>query len=193
MNINKEYHQSESALEQERIQINAAKKDPRAFSVLYDKYYIQIFRYIFKRTGDENLTADLTSQVFMKALQSLRKYEFRGVPIVAWFYQIARNELNLSFRANKNDRVVDVKTEQLGDIIDEFEEEKNEEKMQLLLEALPQLTSEELELLEMRYFEKRPFMEVALILEISENNAKVKMHRIIKKLKNIILSDEQVI
>jgi len=35
----------------------------------------------------------------------------------------------------------------------------------------------------MRYFERRPYKEIAEILEITEVNAKVKMHRIIEKLK----------
>lgn len=190
-NINKQYHHSKSAIQLEEEQINKAKKNPKDFAVLYEKYYVQIFRYIFKRIADENESADLTSQVFVKALQSLHKYEFRGVPFSAWLHQIARNELNLCFRAQKYNRSVDVKTEQLHEVIEEFdpennEEQPNEEKTQQLMASLRELNKDELELLEMRYFEKRPFQEVSEILNISVSNAKVKMHRIIKKLKGIM-------
>ncbi len=185
--VNTQYHQSKTAIEQEREEIERAKNDPQAFSVLYDRYYVQIFRYLFKRLGDENNAADLTSQVFVKVLQNLHKYEFRGVPFTAWLHQIARNELNLVYREKKYDRTVEVKTEQLHEVLEEAEEETGEDRTQLLLAAIRELDYDEVELLEMRYFEKRRFKEVSEILNISESNAKVKMHRIIKKLKNLML------
>jgi len=187
---NKQYHQTKSAIQLEEEQIKRAKKNPKDFGVLYEKYYVQIFRYILKRIADENEAAELTSQVFVKAMQSLKKYQFKGVPFGAWLYQIARNELNLAFRSKKYNRSVDVKTEQVHEIIEEFEEEPDEEKTKYLLESLRKLEKEELELLEMRYFEKRPFQEVSEILDITVSNAKVKMHRIIKKLK-VIMEVEQ--
>lgn len=192
---NKQYHQTHSAIQLEEEQIKRAKKNPEDFGVLYEKYYVQIFRYIFKRIADENEAAELTSQVFVKAMQSLHKYQFRGVPFAAWLYQIARNELNLAFRSKKYNRSVDLKTDQVHAVIEEFEannlqNEPSEEKTQYLLESLRKLEKDELELLEMRYFEKRPFQEVSQILNITVSNAKVKMHRIIKKLK-VIMEVEQ--
>ena len=187
---NQQYHQSKAAIQIEEEQIKRAKKDPQEFGVLYEKYYVQIFRYLFKRIANEDDAAELTSQVFVKAMQSLSKYQFKGVPFGAWLYQIARNELNLAFRSKKYNRSVDVKTEQVHEVIEEFEGEPNEEKTKFLLESLRKLEVDELELLEMRYFEKRPFQEVSEILNITVSNAKVKMHRIIKKLK-VIMEVEQ--
>ena len=51
------------------------------------------------------------------------------------------------------------------------------------MEKIAELPDDELELIELRYFEQRPFKEVSELLNISESNAKVKVHRIIKKLK----------
>jgi len=187
--VNKEYHHTASAIKQEEELIKRAQKNPREFSVLYDKYYVQIFRYVIKRIGNEHDAADLTSQVFVKALQNIKKYKFKGVPFTAWLHRVASNELNLAFRAKKYDRNVEVKTEELNDIVEECETQPSEERAQLLVEALRQLSRDELELLEMRYFEKRPFKEVCQILDITESNAKVKMHRVIKKLKGIMLDE----
>jgi len=60
--------------------IEAAKKDPRQFRYLYDKYYKQIFLFVNRRTDDEHTTADITQTVFLKALQHLKGYQERGVP-----------------------------------------------------------------------------------------------------------------
>jgi RNA polymerase sigma-70 factor (ECF subfamily) len=177
------YHQSKSAIEQERSWVKSAQDNPRHFGPIYDKYYLQIFRYLLKRTGDENVAAELTSNTFIKSIQNIDKFEFRGTPIGGWIYQIARNELQLHYRSTSNARTVYTETHQLEEVLEEMEEEANEGKIKTVLNSLHTLKSEEIELLEMRYFEKRSFNEVSEILQISVANAKVKMHRIIKKLK----------
>ena len=63
------YHKTKEDLEQELKQVEAAKADPARFAVLYDKYYKPIFVFIYRRTGNEELTADITSMVFMKAMR----------------------------------------------------------------------------------------------------------------------------
>ncbi|MEO1412618.1 MAG: sigma-70 family RNA polymerase sigma factor, partial [Bacteroidota bacterium] len=60
---------SEEAIQSEWEQIKAAQSDPTHFRPIYNKYYPPIFRFVFRRTVDEALTADLCSQVFLKALQ----------------------------------------------------------------------------------------------------------------------------
>lgn len=184
---NAHYHHTKDAIAREELLIKAAQKDPQAFAPLYDKYYVQIFRFVLKRLGNEQDAADITSQVFVKAITNIKKYQFRGVPFTSWLHMVARNEMNLLFRSKKYDRTVDVKTEQLHELVDEFEEQQEDNRLPQLLEGITELKLEEIELLELRYFEKRPFKEVSEILGITESNAKVKMHRIIKKLKDLML------
>lgn len=182
------YHQNTSAINEELKWIEASKSDPGAFGKLYEKYYTDIFKYIWKRIGDEETAANLVSNVFVKALQAIQKYTYKGVPFSAWLYQIARNEINLLYRSSKRARTVTLETYQLKAVVGEMEEDQSENNLQLLLQGLEKLLPEELELLEMRYFEKRSFKEVSEILEIKEGTAKVKMHRIIQKLKDLILN-----
>ncbi|MGB1032673.1 MAG: RNA polymerase sigma factor, partial [Flavobacteriales bacterium] len=59
------------------------------------------------------------------------------------------------------------------------------ENHQLLAKKLTQLSSADFLLIEMRFFEKRPFKEIAEILEITENNAKVKTYRALDRLKSL--------
>jgi RNA polymerase sigma-70 factor (ECF subfamily) len=184
---NAHYHHTKDAIAREELLIKAAQIDPKAFAPLYDKYYVQIFRFVLKRLANEQDASDITSQVFVKAITNIKKYQFRGVPFTSWLHMVARNEMNLLFRGQKYTRTVDVKTEQLNDIIEEFDGPREDKRLPLLLEVISKLSVEEIELLEMRYFEKRPFKEVSEILGITESNAKVKMHRIIKKLKNLML------
>ena len=71
----------------------AAQQDRKKFSVLYNKYYKEIFIFILKKTSDETLTAELTSNTFMKAMVNLTKYRDMGFPFSSWLYRIASNEV----------------------------------------------------------------------------------------------------
>ncbi len=181
---------SEEALQREWEEIQAAQADPARFRPLYERYFEPIFRFLFRRTADEALTADLASQVFLKALQKLHRYEYRGVPFSAWLFRIAQNELNMHFRQNRNQqRVVSIQEVQLDHLMDDLETDQLEPYREVLIQALEQLPKNDLKLLELRYFEQRSYREVAGILNITENNAKVRAHRIAERLRKIIMRE----
>ncbi len=180
------HHQSRQQLDEEVLQIKAAIADPQAFGLLYDKYYLRIFRYVFQRVEDEDTAADVTSVVFSKALFGLSKYQFRGVPFSAWLFRVAQNELNQLFRKNKVQKVVNVPLESLAQVAEDAREEDLEGRIEDLKKAMKDLNEEELELLEQRYFENRSYKEMSEILDMEENNARVKTFRVIQKLKNLL-------
>ncbi len=180
------HHQSRQQLDEEVLQIKAAIDNPQAFGVLYNKYYLRIFRYVFQRVEDEDTAADVTSVVFSKALFSLSKYQFRGVPFSAWLFRVAQNELNQLFRKNKVQKVVNVPLENLAQIAEDAAEENLEERIESLKKAMKDLSEDELELIEQRYFESRSYKEMSEILDMEENNARVKTFRVIQKLKNLL-------
>jgi RNA polymerase sigma-70 factor (ECF subfamily) len=180
------HHQSRQQLDEEVLQIKAAIADPQAFGLLYDKYYLRIFRYVFQRVEDEDTAGDVTSVVFSKALFGLSKYQFRGVPFSAWLFRVAQNELNQLFRKNKVQKVVNVPLESLAQVAEDAREEYLEGRIEDLKRAMKDLNEEELELLEQRYFENRSYKEMSEILDMEENNARVKTFRVIQKLKNLL-------
>ena len=177
------YHKTEQELQHENVLIEAAKKDPQRFEPIYRRYHEQIFRYVYQRLDSEDKASDVTSQVFLKAMTNLKKYEYRGVPFASWLYRIARNEVYQLFKEQKAQRTVNVESEQVFDIIDELEENPLEEYKNPLMKVISTLSEDDLQIIEMRYFEQRPFKEIAEILEITENNAKVKAYRILGKMK----------
>ena len=181
------YHVTGAALETENQAVQAARKDPAKFAVLYDKYYEQIFRFIYQRVDDKEAAFDATQQVFMKALDNLYKYEFRGVPFASWLYRIASSEVNNLFRAQKAQRTVNIDSVSVYTIIEEIQESKIDQYHDKIVAIIgEELEESELQLIEMRFFEKRSFKEIAEILEITENNAKVRTYRILEKLKRAL-------
>ncbi len=180
------YHQTKEAILQEEQQLRLAMKQTEAFAPIYEKYYLQIFRFVIQRVGDEDVAGDVTSQVFAKALFKLKDYKFKGLPFSAWLYRVAQNEIGMFFRQQKAQRVVNVTTESLGDMMDEIEEDNHEERLQEVLDVMKKLDVDEVEYLQMRFFEKRSFKEMGEILDITETNARVKTHRVIQKLRKLM-------
>lgn len=172
--------------------IRAAQQNPRRFGVIYERYYEQMFLFIFKRVGNEDETADLCSQVFLKAMTNLKRYRFQGVPFSAWLYRIASNEVNQFFRNSKKQRMVSLESLSLKDMIEEAEGIPTEANVQRMVTALDSLSLEEIQLIEMRFFEKIPFKEIAVIFNLTETNAKVKVHRLLKKLNKMLHKEYQM-
>ncbi len=190
MSVNPLYHKSNARLEEELSWIQKAQKDPECFGPLYKEYHEQIFRYIYQRMDDEDLAFDITSQVFMKALKNINKYEYRGVPFASWLYRIAKSELFQAFRDKKAERTVNVDSLHLFEIAEELEEDSNESNKKQMMKCLTLLKENDMQLIELRFFEKRSFKEIGEILELTENNAKVKTFRAIEKLKQLFINKQ---
>lgn len=62
-----------------------------AWAQIFDQHYGRMFDYCYLRTGDRAAAEDLASDVFLEALRGIRGYRYRGAPLSAWLYAIARN------------------------------------------------------------------------------------------------------
>ncbi len=168
--------------------VAAAQKDISRFEPLYNHYYEPVVRFLARRLDDQEQAFDLASQTFLKAMQNLPKYEQRGLPFGSWLFRIARNELYTHFKKAPETRAVSMETQEIGSMAEEMEEHSLEPYMDKMIEAIGDLPEEDLQMIEMRYFEKRAYKEIGEILEMTENNAKVKTYRILEKLKKLILA-----
>lgn len=184
-----QYHVSVESMEQELQVIEASKKDAAAFRPLYEKYHEAIFRYIYQRSDDKEAAFDITQQVFLNALINLSRYTFKGVPFSSWLYRIAKSEVYKAIEKNKVQRTLNIDVDGLKELLQEVEaDESLIQKEKSLSVCMSQLAESDMQLIEMRFFESRAFKEIGDILELTENNAKVKVYRILEKLKKCILA-----
>ena len=162
-----------------------AQSNRKHFKALYEQYFNPIFWFVYKRIGIEAMTADITQQVFVSAMINLPKYQFQGFPFSSWLYKIALNEVNMLYRKTKKQRFVEINDKEMGIFHQEITDHNEEEIFtpELLKELLNLLDEEELTLVQMKYLEGKNYKEIGDILDLSETNAKVKTHRIIKKLR----------
>ena len=69
----------------------AARADPEAFGILYERHRLAVFRYLRTRTPTEDDAAELTAVAFERALAGMHRYRPTGGGVVAWLLRIARN------------------------------------------------------------------------------------------------------
>src|SRR6266511_3286320 len=72
------------------LAVRASQGDPAAFGTLYDRHVTAVYRYVYYRVRNDAEAEDLTSDVFMRALRAIPRYEPRQA-FLAWLYRIARN------------------------------------------------------------------------------------------------------
>lgn len=167
--------------------IKEAQQNPKAFRKLYERHHGAIFGFVLKKVNDKDTAADITQQTFLKALTSIEKYIYKGFPYSAYLYRIAINECNSFFRNNSKIRFVVVDEEFSEGLIDQLGmEDTYDSRIGKLKDAFLQLKMNEIQLLELRFFEIKSFKEIGYILSISENLAKVKTYRLLSKMKKIM-------
>ncbi|MGB0915737.1 MAG: RNA polymerase sigma factor [Crocinitomicaceae bacterium] len=165
--------------------IALAKKQSRYFGVLYDRYFEQIFRFVFKKLGgQEDLAGDITQQAFMKAMANIEKYEDRGLPFSSWLYRIAQNEVLMYFRKAKKNVVVAIDENRIMDLAGEanLSNSMSIDDQEKLIEMLNNLKEDQIAIIELRFFQEMSFKEIAEIYNITEANAKMRTYRILERI-----------
>lgn len=185
-------------LTQEKELVLKAQRDPEAFGLLFDKYYPQIYGYILKRTINVQLTEDIVSETFFKALNNLKKFKWQAVPFSSWLYRIATNELNDHYRGSQKTSFslnelqeksgFDIESESNleAELIEKQNDlEKHEAfiKMHNKIKELPEVYQE---VIVLKYFEKKKIIEIAEILNKKEGTVKSLLSRGIDQLKELM-------
>src|SRR5574341_120016 len=86
---------------QEARLIEAAQRgDQQAVAELYRRHVDVVYRYVYVRVSQATVAEDITSEVFLRALETLPDYEQRGTPFLGWLYRIAHGRVVDYYRRN---------------------------------------------------------------------------------------------
>lgn len=175
-------------LEIERRLVEAAKKDPDKFMDLYEKYYDQLYRYVYRRVSDSDVAYDIVSQTFMNALSHLSSFTWQGYPFSSWLYKIAHNNVIKWYRkANKQNHIP---IEEARGVSDQNRNQKELTDATIAKEhinaMMEKLNEDEREILRLKFFEGLSNIEIAEIMDLSVSNIGVKVFRTLKKAKGYL-------
>lgn len=177
-------------LEQDQKLVQDAQQNPESFALLYDKYFDQIFRYVYRRVSDKDTVEDLVSQTFFDAFAHIKSFEWRGFPFSSWLYKIAHNNVLKWYR--EQSKVQKVGLDDVAELVDHSADSKAEaslkEKQLEVQQVIGQLDWEEKEIIRLKFFEEVSNIEIAEIMGLSANHIGVKVYRTLKKVKQLLKS-----
>lgn len=164
----------------------------KGFENLYREYYGQIYGFLYRMCADSSLAEDLAQETFLQAYTSFHR--FRGdCEVFTWLAAIAKHTYFKFLKKNKLhldaanlELVVDSycgNTEGPEEFVDKQFVEK---AVRSVVEGIPKKYRD---VVLLRIYAELPFSQIALILKISENSAKVIYFRA-KKLLTEVLKHE---
>ena len=161
-------------------------------SLLFERYHKKIFNFLARMTMDRDLAEDLTQNVFLRIIKYRSSYK-DGARFQSWIYQVARNVFSDHYQANKNRRADFVDVEKFEDHMPDVNDTIDmDEKERLLHSSMEKLSEEQRELLILTRFQHMKYEEVALIMDTTVANIKVKVHRAILKLREHYFELERI-
>jgi RNA polymerase sigma-70 factor (ECF subfamily) len=160
-------------------------KEKRLVS-LYDEYYSKVARYAYVRIGDKTESEDIASEVFLKALDSIKTYEERGLPMQAWLFRIAHNLVVDHLRRVSQRTIVRIDKVEIKDETDPVAKAETNIEMTRVNEAMESLTEEQREVIRLRFFGGLTSAEAAGVLKKSDGAVREMQRAALEKLRNLL-------
>jgi len=160
----------------DRLRIEAAQRDPSRFGDLYEENFYRVYAYIVRRVGNRHQAEDLTADVFREALADIGKFEWRGVPFIAWLLRIASRMIADHFKrsgreaGNPAGRPEPSSTDEI-------------ERGAMLFQLVDRLPEAQFRVIHMRFVEQKSIAEIAGELGRSEGAVKQLQLRAIENLR----------
>ena len=175
----------EAASNDEAILVKRAQKgDLDAFGVLYQRYVDRVYRYMCVRLGDPAEAEDLTAEVFLRALEKLDSFRWRGVPFGAWLFRLAHNIAVDYWRKRRPLHSLGaVSAGHNGDVEKRLEREA---LIQEIRDALELLTPLQQQVLTLRFAAGLSIAETARVMGKREGAVKNLQHKALKALRRVL-------
>lgn len=165
----------------------AQQGDREALEELYLLHFDRIYSYLHMSVGNRHDAEDLTTQTFMKMLESIKRFRWRSAPFSAWLFRIAHNLAMDHFRASRRWQPEEEVPEPVGDAEPSAEASALQTiGRESMLELIEHLSQEQKQVLTLKFVFNLPNAEVATILGKSEGAIKSLQHRALVSLQKQI-------
>ncbi len=174
----------------EQSLIGAARRDAQAFDVLYRRHVTAVYRYCLSHVSHQADAEELTSQVFLTALETLPRYNGRG-PFAAWLMGIARHKCADYHRRHYQKR--EVAMEGAADVpataVSPDERLDQANLLDCLRQAMRQISPDRREALQLRFWAGLSVRETAVAMRRGQSAVKMLVARAISDLQARCLHD----
>ncbi|NTW97320.1 MAG: sigma-70 family RNA polymerase sigma factor [Oscillochloris sp.] len=166
----------------------AQQSDPQALSEIYERYAPDIYRYIYYKVNDPELARDIQSDVFVRMLEGIERYEDRGWSISAWLYRIAHDRTIDTLR--RRERVHTISLDAWVEHVEDQDDNLELSAQRVALRrAIGQLSESQAQVLRLRYVYDLSIHETARQMGRSEGSIKSLQHRAQQNLARLMQAD----
>jgi RNA polymerase sigma-70 factor, ECF subfamily len=183
----REARPKESQEQVRKLVERAQQGDRSALEELYLIHFDRIYSYLHMTVGNRHDAEDLTTQTFLKMLESINKFRWQSAPFSAWLFRIAHNLSMDHFRARRRWQP----EEEVPEVPGEEEPSAELQAMQSIgrqsmLELIEGLSPEQQQVLTLKFVFNFPNGDVATILGKTEGAIKSLQHRALVSLQKQI-------
>jgi RNA polymerase sigma-70 factor, ECF subfamily len=165
----------------------AQQGDRAALEELYLIHFDRIYSYLHMSVGNKHDAEDLTTQTFLKMLESIGRFRWQSAPFSAWLFRIAHNLAMDHFRARRRWQPEADVPEPVGEEEPSAELEAMQSiGRQSMLELIDKLSPEQQQVLTLKFVFNFPNADVAKILDKTEGAIKSLQHRALASLQKQI-------
>ena len=176
-------HRGVSSQQLRQLVERAQSGERDALEELYLVHFDRIYSYLHMSVGNRHDAEDLTTQTFLKMLESIGKFRWRSAPFSAWLFRIAHNLAMDHFRANRRwQPEEDVPEPDPGDGSAAEEEALHSIGRRSMLELIENLSHEQQQVLTLKFVFNFSNGEAATILNKTEGAIKSLQHRALASL-----------
>ncbi len=170
----------------ERLVEEAQAFSQEAWTHIYDQNYPKMLQYCYVRTGNRTVSEDLASEVFLEAVRGIRRYRYRGSPIVAWLYRIAHNITADYLRRQARQPTVSLGEQQETPSLQVPDEADGSALRHDMHNAIQQLTEDQQQVLTLRFFQGLSHEETAAAMGRRSGAVRVLQNRALTALRRLI-------
>jgi RNA polymerase sigma-70 factor (ECF subfamily) len=175
-----------------RLVERAQQGERAALEELYLIHFDRIYSYLHMSVGNKHDAEDLTTQTFLKMLESIKRFRWQSAPFSAWLFRIAHNLAMDHFRARRRWQPEAEVPEPPGSEEPSAELEAMQTiGRQSMMELIDKLSPEQQQVLTLKFVFNFPNADVATILEKTEGAIKSLQHRALASLQKQIAQDEK--
>lgn len=185
------------------------RQDREAANELISRYYQEIFAYVYRQTGERELSLDLAQEIFLAVLRGINGFDEKKAEFRTWLYRIASNKVTDYYRSKYHRQ----KKKELS-LFGGREEESGEFEVQSAVINLPgeedilagmirketirrvmELATEYdrgwIAIFQRRIFLEHSFVEIARELELPESTVKTRFYQMLQGIREEMRWDEE--
>jgi len=177
------------SLSDNEIMLEVKNGDLEKMAQLFKRHQRALYGFLYHMTRHRESSEDMVQNVFYRILKYRHTFSGNG-EFTSWMYYLALNVLKDNYKKNKQiSKQSDISSysEKIGDSNLTDERFQKEQEVNLLYDAMKNLSIADREILVLSQFQKLKYQEIARIINTSEGAVKVRVHRAFKQLKTLYL------